>query len=334
MKPVSIAAKPANNVAPFVGATPYQPFVSSTVLRGRDIQTIDELTVQEIELILQCAEVLKSKPKDPAQKTIAEGKTMAMLFEKPSLRTRVTFEVGMQQLGGTALFIEGKLGVREAICDVARNLQRWVDVIMARTFEHDTVLELAQHAQIPVINGLSDLEHPCQALADLLTIKEHKGKLAGLTVAYVGDANNVANSLMIGCLKMGANFVIACPSSFAPSDEVICAAAKASAESGAKLRIMHDPVAAVQRADVVYTDTWVSMGQEHETESRKLVFAPYQVNSTIVREAKPDAIVMHCLPAHRGCEITDEQLDGPQSVVLDQAENRLHAQKAILTLIL
>lgn len=339
MKSATLSSKTAtvpatSNVAPITVASPYQPFIAEQALRGKDINTIEQLSAAEIELILKCAEVLKAKPKDPAQKLIAAGKTLAMLFEKPSLRTRITFEVGMQQLGGTALFIEGKLGVREAICDVARNLDRWVDAIMARTFEHQTVLELGQFAEVPVINGLSDLEHPCQALADLLTIKEHKGKLSGLNIAYVGDANNVANSLMIGALKMGANFVIACPPSFSPSDEIICSAAKASKESGAKLRIMHDPIAAVQFADVVYTDTWISMGQEEEAEARKKVFAPYQVNSTIVKEARPNAIVMHCLPAHRGAEITDEQLDGPQSVVLDQAENRLHAQKALLTLIL
>jgi ornithine carbamoyltransferase len=324
-----LAIKPtATLVAPLSVATPYQQFTSNVALRGRDITTIAEMTAEEIELVLECAALLKLKPKDPLQKQILEGKTMAMLFEKPSLRTRITFEVGMNQLGGTALFIEGKLGAREAICDVARNLDRWVDVIMARTFSHDTITELCTYAEIPVVNGLSDLEHPCQSLADLLTIQEHKGTLKGLTIAYVGDANNVANSLMLGALKMGANFVIACPAAFAPNDDIICEAAKASRESGARFSIVHDPT------DVVYTDTWVSMGQEAETEARKLAFAAFQVNSTIVSYAKPDAIVMHCLPAHRGCEITDEQLDGPQSVVLDQAENRLHAQKALLTLIL
>lgn len=334
MKSTLAIKHPSKLVAPLSVANPYHAFLTNSALRGRDVSTIAELTPSEIDLILQCATVLKKNPKDPLQKQIAENKTLAMLFEKPSLRTRVTFEVGMFQLGGTALFLEGKLGVREAICDVAKNLDRWVDVIMARVFDHATISELADNAQIPVINALSDIEHPCQALADLLTIKEHKAKFKGLNIAYVGDANNVANSLMIASLKMGANFTIACPPAFSPSDEIVCEGAKAAKEGGARLSIVHDPTVAVHRADVVYTDTWVSMGQENETEMRKLVFAPFQVNSTIVSYAKPDAIVMHCLPAHRGAEITDEQLDGPQSVVLDQAENRLHAQKAILTLIL
>jgi ornithine carbamoyltransferase len=315
-------------------AAPYAEYTTSPALRGRDITTIDEMDADEIKLVLACAKALKVNPKDPQQKQIAAGMTLAMLFEKPSLRTRVTFEVGMNQLGGSALFLEGKLGEREAICDVARNLDRWVDVIMARTFEHSTVTDLCKYAKVPVINGLSDLEHPCQALADLLTIEEHKGSLKGLTIAYVGDANNVANSLMLGALKMGANFVIACPASYAPKEDLVYAAAVVSAKSGAKFRIMHDAIEAVSRADVVYTDTWVSMGQEHEASARKEVFAAFQVNSTIMSNAKPDAIIMHCLPAHRGAEITDEELDGPQSAVLDQAENRLHAQKALLTLIL
>lgn len=324
----------SKTIAPLKVASPYEAYMKSPALRGKDIAGIEQMTADEIELVLECAKALKVSPKDPKQKEIASGKTLAMLFEKPSLRTRITFEVGMQQLGGTALFLEGKLGIREAICDVARNLDRWVDVIMARTFAHETVTELAKYADIPVINGLSDLEHPCQTLADLLTILEHKGTLKGLTIAYVGDANNVANSLMLGALKMGANFIIGCPQAFAPNEDMICAASKAARESGATMRVVHDPEVAVELADVVYTDTWVSMGQEDETEMRKLAFAPFQVNSTIVGYAKPDAIVMHCLPAHRGAEITDEQLDGPQSVVLDQAENRLHAQKALLTLIL
>lgn len=340
MKTSAVAVKKFHaNQAPKLVASapavqPYDEFTSSTALRGRDITTIDELTAAEINLILDCAIALKANPKDPAQKQIATGKTLAMLFEKPSLRTRVTFEVGMYQLGGTALFLEGPLGVREAVSDIARNLGRWVDCIMARTFEHSTVTDLCKYAGIPVVNGLSNLEHPCQALADVLTIKEHKGSFKGLNVVYVGDANNVANSLMLAVLKLGGNFTIACPTAFLPSEDVIYAAAAAASQSGAKVRVVHDPIEAVQGADVVYTDTWVSMGQEHESEMRKMIFSAFQVNSTTVSYAKPDAIVMHCLPAHRGAEITDEELDGPQSVVLDQAENRLHAQKAILTLIL
>jgi ornithine carbamoyltransferase len=329
MKPV-----PVHPLPPVTVANPYAAFVSEPSLRGKDVIGIQQLSAQEIALILQCASVLKKNIKDGQQKQIAPGQSLAMLFEKPSLRTRVTFELGMTQLGGSAINLEGKLGVRESVKDMAMNLERWVDVIMARTFDHATIIELAENAKIPVINGLSDLEHPCQALADLLTIQEHKGKLAGLTIAYVGDPNNVSNSLMLGAAKMGAHFVMACPQSFPPNDDITCAAAQAAAQSGARIRIMHDPVEAVSFADVVYTDTWVSMGQEAESAMRQQVFKPYQVNSTILSYAKPDAIVMHCLPAHRGAEITNDVIDGPQSVVLDQAENRLHAQKAILTLIL
>jgi ornithine carbamoyltransferase len=338
MKKLNLALKPTHSTmgsAPVLSvAGPYATIASQTCLRGKDILGIEQLTAQEIQLILTTAANLKSTLKDPHQKSIAAGQAMAMLFEKPSLRTRVTFELGMTQLGGSAINLEGKLGVRESVKDMAANLQRWVDVIMARVFSHQTLLELAANADVPIINGLSDLEHPCQALADLLTIQEHKGKIAGLTIAYVGDCNNVANSLMLGALKLGANFVIACPPSFPPNDQIISAAAGASSHSGARMRLMHDPLEAMAHADVVYTDTWVSMGQEEETATRELIFSPYQVNSTILSLAKSDAIVMHCLPAHRGSEITDEVIDGHQSVVLDQAENRLHAQKALLSLVL
>jgi ornithine carbamoyltransferase len=321
--------------SPLTVAGPYSAFTAEHHgLRGVDLVGIEQLSAAQIAHILSCATSLKANISDPQQKTLLSGCSMAMLFEKPSLRTRVTFELGMIQLGGSAINLEGKLGVRESVKDIARNLDRWVDVIMARTFDHATILELAEHASVPVINGLSDIEHPCQALADLLTIQEHKGHLDHLNIAYVGDPNNVSSSLMLGAAKMGADFVMACPPAFYPNDEMLSAAAQAGRASGAKLRILHDPIEAVSFADVVYTDTWVSMGQESEADWRKQAFNAYQVNSTILSHAKPDAIVMHCLPAHRGAEITDEVIDGRQSVVLDQAENRLHAQKAILTLIL
>src|SRR6185437_2782955 len=256
-------------------------------LRGADILGMEQLTPAQISCVLECASALKASMSDPQQKNLLAGCSMAMLFEKPSLRTRVTFELGMIQLGGSAINLEGKLGVRESVKDIACNLDRWVDVIMARTFDHATILELAEYVSVPVINGLSDIEHPCQALADLLTIQEHKGHLDHLNIAYVGDPNNVSASLMLGAAKMGADFVMACPPAFHPNDELLCAAAQAGRTSGAKLRILHDPIEAVSFADVVYTDTWVSMGQESQTEWRKQAFNAYQVNSTILSHAKP-----------------------------------------------
>jgi ornithine carbamoyltransferase len=257
-----------------------------------------------------------------------------MLFEKPSLRTRVTFEVGMTQLGGHAVNMEGLLGKREPVADVARNLERWVDVIMARTFSHDTIIALCENAEIPVINGLSDLEHPCQALADFQTISEHKGKLAGLKLAFIGDGNNVANSLMLLSGKVGTDFAIACPRGYEP-DPAILSAAKSEAETtGAKIEVVNDPVAAVKNADIVYTDVWVSMGQESDYAEKIKAFDGFKVDSELMKQAGEACIFMHCLPAHRGEEVDCAVIDGPQSVVYDQAENRLHAQKAILSLVL
>lgn len=250
-----------------------------------------------------------------------------MIFEKPSLRTRISFEVAMLQLGGHALYIspaEIGLGTRESVADIARVLSRYVDGIMARTFSHDHIVELAKYATVPVVNGLSDYNHPCQGLADLLTIHEKKGKLQGLKLAYVGDGNNVARTLLIGASKMGIQIAIASPSGYSLSKE----------GQTSEVEFTDDPAAAVQGADIIYTDTWASMGQEDEAEERKKIFMPYQVNSELVARAKSDAIIMHCLPAHRGQEITDEVMDSTQSVVFDQAENRLHAQKAILASLL
>jgi len=303
-------------------------------LRGRDILGIEPLTQDEIRLILDVAARLKTHKFDETQTLFAKGQTLAMLFEKPSLRTRVTFEAGMTQLGGHAIYLEGKLGVRETVPDVARNLERWVDGIMARTFDHQAVLELAEYAEIPVINGLSDKEHPCQAFADFQTLAERKGDLVGLTLAYVGDGNNVAHSLALLAAKVGTHFRLACPEGYEPDAKLWTAALGFASETGAVLTLTHDPAEGVSDADAVYTDVWASMGQEDEAAERARIFAPFRVNAALMAHAKPDALVMHCLPAHRGEEVTAEVLDGPNSVVFDQAENRLHAQKAILSLVL
>ena len=306
-------------------------------LSGKDVLEIACLSKSEIEGIFQITEKLKSKSVSPEQqRTILAGKTLAMIFEKQSLRTRVSFETGIFQLGGHGIYLQPSdisLGKRESIADVAHNLERMVDIIMARTFEHETVTELAKHAKIPVINGLSDLEHPCQALADFYTILEHKGQLQGLKLAFIGDGNNVAHSLMLLAAKVGTNFTIGCPEGYEPSADVVKQAKAFAKETGAEIVIEYDPTKAVDSADAVYTDVWASMGQESEQEERAKAFASYQVNSELMKHAKADAIFMHCLPAHRGLEVTDEVIDSPQSVVFDEAENRLHAQKAVMVLL-
>jgi ornithine carbamoyltransferase len=316
------------------GRSDLSGILSETRLRGRDILGIEEFTQDEILLVLDVAARLKTHKFDDTQTQFAKGQSLAMLFEKPSLRTRVTFEAGMTQLGGHAIYLEGRLGIRETVPDVAKNLDRWIDGIMARTFDHQTVRELADNADIPVINGLSDREHPCQAFADFQTLAERKGNLSGLTLAYIGDGNNVAHSLMLLAAKVGTHFRLACPEGYEPDKELWEIALRFADASGAILTLTHDPVAGVRDADAVYTDVWASMGQEEETAERAIIFAPFQVNAALMTHAKPDALIMHCLPAHRGEEITAEVLDGPQSVVFDQAENRLHAQKAVLALVL
>ena len=306
-------------------------------MKTRDLISISDLSRDEVEEILTLAATLKRDLKAGREHQRLRGKSLAMIFEKPSLRTRVTFEVGMQQLGGYAVYLapgDIQMGKRESVRDIARNLERWVNGIVARTFAHRTVVELAEHASIPVINALSDLEHPCQALADFLTIREHKGELKGLKMTFVGDGNNVAHSLLLLAAKMGVDFTLACPAGFEGDPDVWRKGKELAEESGSKLRVVADPHEGVKDADVIYTDVWVSMGQEAETAHRLEVFRPYQVNMQLLDKAKPEAIVMHCLPAQRGLEITDEVLDGPQSVVLDEAENRLHAQKAVLTLLM
>jgi len=311
--------------------------LSTAQLRGRDLLSILDLSGEDIGLVFSTASLLKSGLGPQAQLDLLPGKTLAMIFEKPSLRTRVTFEAGMTQLGGHAIYLspaDAQIGKRETVADAAKNLARWVDGIMARTFAHQTVLDLAEYASIPVINGLSDLEHPCQALADFYTIKEKKPELEGLKLAFIGDGNNVCNSLMLLSAKLGVHFAVACPEGYEPDECLTARAREIATESGATVDILHDPKDAAKDADALYTDVWASMGQEDEIEERKKIFADYQINQELVKLAKKDVIVLHCLPAHRGEEITDEVLDGPHSVVVDEAENRLHVQKALLVLML
>ncbi len=301
-------------------------------LRGRDFLEIADFSGDDLCELLDNAATLKLAIRDSIPHALLAGRTMAMIFEKPSLRTRATFETGMAQLGGHAVDLAHEhlqMGVRESIADVGRNLARWVDVIMARVYTHDTLTELAAAAEVPVINGLSDLSHPCQVLADLLTIREHKGALEGLKLVYVGDGFNVASSLLAAAPRLGLSITLACPEGYDPGPAAI-AAARAATNDPASIEIVRDAHAAVAGAHAVYTDSWVSMGLEDETETRLRAFADYQVDAELMARAEPDAIFMHCLPAHRGQEVSDEVMDGPQSVVFDQAENRLHVQKALL----
>ena len=305
---------------------------------GRHFLTLQDYSSEEIIAILDLAAELKRKLQQKEQHHLLAGKTLGMIFEKPSTRTRVSFEVGMWQLGGHALFLssqELQIGRGEPVRDTAAVLSRYVDGIMIRTFAHSGVEELACHATVPVINGLTDLYHPCQALADLLTIKEKKGSiLPGLSVTYLGDGNNVAHSLMLGCTKLGIHITICAPKGYWPLPEIRSKSEENGAISGSSVMITDDPQAAVKGADVLYTDVWASMGQEQEKQERKDIFAPYQINESLLLQADPRAIVMHCLPAYRGEEITADVLEGNRSVVLDQAENRMHAQKALMAILM
>lgn len=302
-------------------------------LKGRDFLTLKDFTRQEIEEMVNLGIDLKAKQKAGIPTPILEGKTLGMIFQKSSTRTRVSFEVGMYQLGGSALFLSTndlQIGRGEPIKDTARVLSRYLDGIMIRTYSHADVEELAEYADIPVINGLTDDYHPTQIIADLITIQEHKGKLEGIKFAYVGDGNNMTHSLMIGCAKVGMDVTVACPDGYMPNPEIVALAQGYAAESGGSVTVMHDPKEAVKGVDVIYTDTWASMGQEAEKEIRKKAFVGYQVDDAMMALAKPDAIFMHCLPAYRGMEVTDEVMESAQSVVFDEAENRLHAHKAIM----
>ena len=303
----------------------------------KHLLSIADLSADEVWQILNLAKALKEEWQKGGNKPILKGKTLGMIFQKPSLRTRVSFEMGMIHLGGQALYIapdEIKLGVRESVPDVARVLSRYVDGIMARVFAHSHIQELAAYSRVPVINGLSDYSHPCQALADLLTIWEKRGKLKGVKLAYVGDGNNVATSLLFAATRVGMDIALASPEGYELGNDVVKLGQEFAAQSGSKVELVRDPATAVRGADVIYTDVWVSMGQEEETKRRLKDLRPYQVNAALVGQARSDVMVMHCLPAHRGQEITDDVADGPNSVLFDQAENRMHAQKAILALLM
>lgn len=308
--------------------------MSHESLAGRDLISLLDFSTEEVDDILRLAAEVKANPIHYA--TSLAGKTLFMYFEKPSLRTRVTFEAGMTQLGGHAIYYsasDGKIGVRESVEDVARNLERWVDGAMCRTFSHTLVEDLARLADIPVINGLTDHLHPCQALADFMTLQEVFGDVRGRRLVYIGDGNNVAHSLMETGAMLGVHVAVVTPSGFEPSEEVVRACAKIGAANGATITAGGD-LALVDGADALYTDVWASMGQEAEAEQRRQVFRPYQVNAALMARAAADAVFLHCLPAHRGDEVTDEVADSPQSVIFEQAENRLHAQKAVLLLLL
>ncbi len=300
-------------------------------MRGRDFLSIRDFSAAELTQILDLARDIKAKPAHYSDSL--KGQTLALIFEKPSLRTRVSFDVGIQQLGGFSVYLspaEINLGKRESVHDVAKNLERMVQGIMIRTFGHDIVVAMAEHAGVPIINGLTDFSHPCQAMADYLTILELKGRLKGVKVAFVGDGNNVANSLLFAGVRFGAHVSVATPAGYEPAREVVEWVRQNEKATGSVCTITQDPDEAVRDADVIYTDVWASMGQESETEKRKKIFAPYQVDLELMSGAKADAVFMHCLPAHRGEEVAAEVIDSPRSVVFQQAENRLHAQKAIM----
>ncbi len=306
-------------------------------LKGKDFLTLADYSKEEIEYLLHLALELKEKQQSGERYTPLSGKTLAMIFEKPSTRTRVSFEVGMVQLGGHALHLSSRdlqIGRGETIADTARVLSQYVDGIMIRTFEHEKVEELAHYATIPVINGLTDDDHPCQALADLLTIYEVKGKLQGLKLSYIGDGNNMAHALMLAAAKVGMDCAVASPKGYEPKQAIVNEAKQMASESGATIVVTNDPYEAIADADVVYTDVWASMGQEAEANERMHIFAPFQVNEALVQQAKQDFMFLHCLPAHRGEEVTEDVIDGKQSYIFQQAGNRLHAQKALLVSLL
>jgi ornithine carbamoyltransferase len=302
---------------------------------GRDLISIQDFTPDELAGALDLAAATKARPAD--YRGVLAGKQIVLFFEKPSLRTRLTFEAGINSLGGVSFFVDqtqSRLGARESLSDVAHNLERWVDGIVLRTFAHQTVTDMAMYASIPVINALSELEHPCQAMADMLTLQEHFGDLRNVHLAYVGDGNNVAHSLMLAAASLGATISVATPQGYGPSVEITAEAQRLAALSGGGVEVANDPAEAVAGADAVYTDVWASMGQESEAVDRRKIFAPYQVNQNLFSYAAKHAVFMHCLPAHRGDEVTEAVIDSPRSVVFDQAENRLHVQKSILVWLL
>jgi ornithine carbamoyltransferase len=302
-------------------------------LKGKNLVSIHDLTTEEFFQILDTANELKRMNKRSQTFMPFKGKSLAMIFQKPSLRTRVSFEAGMNRYGGHGIYLgpsDIQLGKRESTADIARTISRYADAIMARTFSHDVVVELAEYASVPVINGLTERLHPCQILADLMTVREKKGKLAGLKMAFLGDGNNVAHSLLYGCAKVGMHCTLAVPEGFDPNPDVLAEARDDAKATGADLVVTHNLNEALKNADVLYADVWASMGQEDEKAAREKAMMPYQLNAAALAKANSDAIVLHCLPAHREEEITDEVIEGPQSVVFDEAENRLHAQMSVL----
>lgn len=318
-----------------VRMTPTESGPATTAFWPRDLVSIRDLSPQEVRAVLDLAGLIKQRPSD--FRGALAGKQMVLFFEKPSLRTRLTFEAGMTSLGGVTFFVDqtaSRLGARESLSDIAHNLERWVDVLVLRTFDHTTVETMAAHACIPVVNALSDVEHPCQALADYFTLQERFGDLRKVSLAYVGDGNNVAHSLLLTCAHLGSTIRMATPQGYEPAAQVLADAREIARETGARIELGGDPQAAVRGADAVYTDTWTSMGQEREAAERMAAFAHYQVNEDLMNAAADNAVFMHCLPAHRGAEVTDAVIDSPRAVVFDQAENRMHVQKAILLLLL
>jgi ornithine carbamoyltransferase len=304
-------------------------------LAGEDLCSISDLSSAEVRAILKLGHDVKRNPRD--YRHALDAKQMVLMFEKASLRTRLSFEAGINTMGGNAIFVDhtsSPLGEREAIADVARNVERWVDVIVLRTYAHDTITEMAANSRVPIINALSDFEHPCQALADFMTLQEHFGSVAGMNFTYLGDGNNVCHSLMLAGAQLGANVTVATPRGYSPDIEIVTVARDMAQANGCEVRLLQDPQAAVENADAVYTDVCVSMGFEHESTKRAPIFRPFQVNETLMGKAAGHAVFMHCLPARRNAEVTDAVLDGPQSIVFDQAENRMHAQKALLLLLL
>lgn len=304
-------------------------------LAGEDLCSIADLSSAEVRAILKLGHEVKQNPRE--FRHALDAKQMVLMFEKASLRTRLSFEAGINTLGGNAIFFDqtnSPLGERESIADVARNVERWVDVIVLRTYAHDTITEMAANARVPVINALSDFEHPCQALADFMTLEEHFGTSRGLNFTYVGDGNNVCHSLMLTGAQLGCNVTVATPRGYSPDIEIVTRAREIASANGCEVRLLQDPHAAAEGADAIYTDVCVSMGMEHESTKRAPIFRPFQVNEALMSKADPRAVFMHCLPARRNAEVTDAVLDGPQSIVFDQAENRMHAQKALLLLLL
>jgi len=304
-------------------------------MAGEDLCSIADLSSAEVRAIMKLGHDVKRNPRE--YRNGLDAKQMVLMFEKASLRTRLAFEAGMNTMGGNAIFVDqtnSPLGERETIADVAKNLERWVDVIVLRTYAHDTITEMAANSRVPVVNALSDFEHPCQALADFMTLEEHFGTAVGLNFTYVGDGNNVCHSLMLTGAQLGANVTVATPRAYSPKADVVTIAREIAQKNHGELRVMQDAKAAVEGADAVYTDVCVSMGFEHESTKRAPIFRPFQVNETLMQKAASHAVFMHCLPARRGEEVTDAVIDSPQSIVFDQAENRLHVQKALLLLLL